>query len=59
MLLPRSLAHLQREMLEEKWRETKPWVESHITGKKYRYCYVYTYLTWGAEPETRLSPGHV
>jgi len=38
ILLSRYLAQPQREISEKKWREAKPWVESHIAGKKYWYC---------------------
>jgi hypothetical protein len=36
--LPRSLAHLKREISHKKWLEAKIWADSRITGKKYQYC---------------------
>jgi len=37
MPLPRSLAHLKREISEKKWPEAKAWADSRITRKKYQY----------------------
>jgi hypothetical protein len=36
MPLPRSLAHLKREIAEKKWTEARRWVEVRFTGKKYK-----------------------
>ena len=36
MLLPRSLAHLKREISEKKWGEARCWAASRVTTKKYR-----------------------
>jgi hypothetical protein len=36
--LPRSFAHLKREISEKKWLEAKMWADSRVTGKKYHYC---------------------
>jgi ribonuclease HI len=36
MPLPRSLAHLKREISEKKWSEARRWAEGRITAKKYR-----------------------
>jgi hypothetical protein len=36
MHLPRSLAHLKREISERKWVEARRWAARRITGRKYR-----------------------
>jgi hypothetical protein len=36
MPLPRSLAHLKREITEKKWEEARCWVGSRVSGNKYR-----------------------
>ena len=35
MLLPRSLAHLKREITEKKWVEARQWVGGWTSKKKY------------------------
>jgi hypothetical protein len=36
MPLPRSLAHLKREISEKKWAEARQWAGGRITSKKYK-----------------------
>jgi hypothetical protein len=36
MPLPRSLAHLKREISEKKWAEARRWAGGRITKKKYK-----------------------
>jgi hypothetical protein len=36
MPLPRSLAHLKREISARKWTEARSWAADRITGRKYR-----------------------
>jgi hypothetical protein len=38
MPLPRSLAHLKREMSEKKWHEANVWAASRVARKKYQHC---------------------
>ena len=37
MPLPRSLAHLKREISERKWKEAKEWADRKISHRKYRH----------------------
>jgi hypothetical protein len=36
MPLPRSLAHLKREISEKRWTEARRWAGGWFSGKKYK-----------------------
>jgi hypothetical protein len=36
MPLPRSLAHIKREISEKKWADARQWATGRVTKKKYR-----------------------